>query len=214
MKNLSLADIKASYTEVKKEEAKKDPWAYYIARPISFYLTYWLIKMGVVTPVHVVFAGLGIGMVGCAFLMLGNYWAVILGAVLVNVHGLLDYVDGNVARTLNKVDKYGARMDGVSYLIITTLIFTSVGIGTGYVALGLTAALLRLLRYAITYQHNLPGEPLKTNMLYRVGMVAITVREPLLLVCALTGTLYWFLAFYVVVHMGELGVILVKVFKR
>jgi len=207
---MDLKGIKESYAGEKRQEGRKDPWAHYIARPLSFYISLWCVKMGV-TANGVTFISLVFGLVGCSTLVYGWY---IVGAVLINICGLLDYADGNIARATGKVTEYGGRIDGASYLIITSLLFACVGIGIGYPAIGLAVALVRILRYAITYQHNLRGESTKANIFYKAGMFVITLRDPLLLVSAISGTLYWFLIFYAVVNLGELGVMLKRAFKK
>lgn len=210
---MNLKDIKASYIGEKRQAGKKDPWAHYIARPLSFFPACWLINRGV-TATQVTIGGLAFGIAGCSLLYLGDYWAIVSGAFLVNIFGLSDYIDGNIARATNTVSEYGGRIDGVSYLIMLVLIFYSVGAGSGLLALGLLVALIRVLRYAITYQHQISAEPSKTNILYRIGMMVIGIRDPLLLVCAVVNMLPAFLLFYMVMHMGELMVVLMKVFKR
>lgn len=212
---MTLNEVRASYTGEKLESGIKDPWAHHVARPISFYIAWLLIRCRV-TANSVTLVGLALGMAGCASLASGGYWAMIAGAVLVNIYGLLDYVDGDIARATKTESKYGARIDGLSYLVVTGLLFIAVGIGLRdplYLWLGLAASYVRIFRYAVSYQSGLPSEGPQPNVLVRLGIIAITLREPLLLVCAITGTLHWFLVFYAVVHLGELGVILVRVFK-
>ncbi len=207
---MDLNSIKASYAGEKRQEGKKDPWAHYVARPISFYISLWCVNRRI-TANSVTFISLGFGLVGCSALVYGWH---IVGAVLINICGLLDYADGNIARATSKITEYGKRIDGASYLIITSLLFTCVGVGIGYPAIGLAVALIRILRYAVTYQHNLKGESAKTNIFYKAGMFAITLRDPLLLVSAISGTLYWFLVFYGMVHLGELGIMLVRTYRK
>ena len=212
----SLQDIKASYAGERCESGLKDPWAHYVARPLSFYIAWPLIRLGI-SANKVTVAGLGVGIIGCAFLAHGSYWGIVLGAVLVNIYGLSDYVDGAIARATDTASEYGARIDGASYLIVLSLLFVAVGLGMReplYMMLGIAASYIRVFRYAMTYQHGVVGESAGTNIFYRLGIVAITAREPLLLVCAITSTLNWFLVFYVAIHLGELAVILARVFRR
>lgn len=216
MRSLNLADIRASYTEGKREDARKDPWAHYVARPVSFYIALPLANWGV-KPVNLVFTGLIIGLGGCFLLSLGHYWTIVLGATLVNINGLLDYVDGDVARATNTVDEYGARWDGINYLTITGLLFMCVGFGLGgfsYLLLGAGASFVRIFRFAVTYQAQLPASPSKPNILTRFGMAVIGVREPLLLMCAISNTLGLFLVFYFVVNVCELSAVLSKLLLR
>lgn len=211
---MNLEEIKAAYNEEERERARKDPWVYYVLRPISPYMAYPLIKWKI-SANQVTFVGLGVGLGGCGLLAFGHW---MLGAILVNLYAISDCVDGTIARATGTTSKYGARIDGTAYMIILALLFTCVGIGlylqTGiltYLLLGMVASFIRMLRYAISFQAQLPHEGGKPNILIRLGMIAITIRDPLLLISALTGALGYFVAFYVLVHSCELLVILSKI---
>ena len=213
---LSIDEIKASYTEEDKERSKKDPWAYSVMRPISPYIAYPLIKWGITANQVTLFA-LVVGLIGCAHLTYGTYLTIIIGAVLVNTHGLADYVDGTIAKATNTITPYGARIDGISYLVMVGLLFICIGIGLHnpiYLVLGFIASYTRIARFAVSYQAQLPHEPSRPNILFRWGMVVITARDPLLLVCALTNALGFFLVLYAVANTCELGVILIRLFKK
>ena len=211
---MKLDEIKASYTGDKRNAGKKDPWAHFVLRPLSFYVAYPLINRGI-SANQVTFASLTSGLIGCAFLSLGFYWAVVIGAGIINIYALLDYVDGDIARATKTVTKYGAAIDGTSYMIVTSLLFIVIRIGLHnplYLILGFTASLIRILRYAITFQAKLSS----TNNLSRVyilGVMAITSRDPVLFVCAIAGLLPVFLIFYVFANACELGAILVLLFR-
>lgn len=212
----TLREIKGSYSGERRESGIKDPWAHYVARPLSFYIAWPLIKLRM-SANTVTAAGLVLGVAGCALLAHGSYWGAVIGAVLVNLYGLSDYVDGAIARATNTTSEYGARIDGASYLIVLALLFVAVGAGldgSAWLMIGIAASYIRVFRYAITYQHNIGGEGQNTNMFYRLGMIAITLREPLLLVCALAGVLHVFLVFYLAVNSLELGVVMVRAFRR
>ena len=210
---MKLRDIRASYTNQKREDAKKDPWAHYVARPLSFYPAWLCIRLGI-SANTVTLSGLMIGLAGCMVFMFGQ---LIWGAVLVNIYGLMDYVDGDIARATKTQSTYGARLDGLSYLVITGVLFISIGIGLGeqsLIAVGFFASYTRILRYAISCQANLPSESGKPNIIYRIGMAIIGIREPLLLVCAIVGYLDIFICFYLAVHICELFVIVNKVVAK
>jgi len=211
---MRLDEIKASYTGDKRESGKKDPWAHFVLRPLSFYVAYPLINQGI-SANQVTFASLASGLVGCTFLALGFYWAVVLGAVIINVYELLDYVDGDIARATNTTTTYGATIDGTNYMIITSLLFIAIGFGLHnplYLTLGFVASLIRILRYAITFQAKLVL-PNRLNKIHTLGIIAITSRDPLLLICALVNLLPWFLIFHVVINASELCAILVILIK-
>jgi len=211
---MNLTDVKASYSSEKREDARvKDPWAHYIARPISFYPAWLCIKLGI-TADQVTIAGLLIGIIVCVFIACGYF---IVGAILVNIYGIADYIDGDIARATHTETEYGSRLDGISYLVILSLLFICVGIGLNgylYLLLGLMASHTRVLRYALSAQAQLPQEGIRAGFLTRCGMVVIGMREPLLLICAVASRLDLFLGFYAIVNVCELGVIMSKVMKR
>ena len=210
---MKLKEVKASYTADKKADAQKDPWAHFVARPISYYPAWLCIKLGISANV-VTIVGLLIGISGCALMAYGY---MIWGAVLVNLYGLSDYIDGDIARATKTQSKYGARIDGLSYLVITALVFVCVGIGSGVhiiLMIGIAASFIRIFRYAITYQADVPSESGKPSLIIRAGMAVIGAREPLLLVAAITGYLGIFVVFYAIANSAELLMIMIKILHR
>jgi len=227
----SMKEVKDSYTDKKKEDAKKDPWGHNVFRPLSFYPAWLCIKLGI-TANQVTFAGIAIGIVGCGLLAFGSWGAIILGAILVNLSTLADFIDGDVARTTHTESEYGDRMDGFAYLVMVALLPISVGIGLYrhpdilfsltpwvYLFLGIIASYTRTFRYAASYQSRLSAEPGEQRpgllgFLTMWGMRLIIIRELLLLVCAICNALSLFLAFYAVMNTLEMLVILGKVMKK
>lgn len=126
--NLTIADIRSKYSEEKRASDKDNPWLYFVARPVSVYPTWLLLKLGV-NANQTTFIGLIISITGCVFLAFGSYWAAIAGAALVNIGFLFDVIDGNVARYSNSCTKYGEYIDRMASAIITPLMFITVGIG-------------------------------------------------------------------------------------
>ena len=210
---MNLKEVKASYTISKRVDAQKDPWAHYIARPLSFYPAWLFIKLGVsantVTKVSLAF-----GLVGCVEFAHGH---MIWGAILVNVYGLLDYVDGDIARATKTQSDHGARLDGFSYMVMVALLFICIGIGLNnsfVLVFGIATSFIRVFRYAITYQAQVKPHEGKPNIIVRLGMATIGAREPLLLVCAIGGYLDYFIYFYCVINICELLVVLSEVLRK
>ena len=111
MQKYSLRQIKDSYAQ-KREWEKQFPTTYYFLRPLSFYVTYLVMKI-TDEPEHIVWLGFLEGViVWLCFLLVGRIpiWS---GIVLLYCFSLLDGVDGNVARTSKKVTYYGKYLDGV-----------------------------------------------------------------------------------------------------
>ncbi len=210
---MKLSEVKASYTVDKIADAQKDPWAHYVARPLSYYPAWLCIKLGISANATTI-VGLLIGISGCALMAYGY---MMWGAILVNLYGLSDYVDGDIARATKTQSEYGGRLDGLSYLVITAFLFMSIGIGLNspnVVMLGVGASFIRIFRFAITYQAQIPSESGKSNLLIRAGMAIIGVREPLLLICAIAGYLDIFIYFYFVINTLELLAVMLKIVRR
>lgn len=126
--NLTIAGIRSSYSEEKRLSDRDSPWLYFVARPVSFYPT-WLFLRLRISANQATFIGLIIGIIGCVFLAFGSYWAAITGAILINVGGLCDVIDGNIARYKGSCTKYGQYVDGLTAYILVPLIFICVGLG-------------------------------------------------------------------------------------
>ena len=210
---MKISEVKASYTAQKREDARKDPWAHYIIRPISFYPAWLCIQLGISANV-VTLVGLTIGLAGCGLFLNGN---MLWGAILVNIFGLSDYVDGDIARATKTQSEYGGRIDGLCYLLMTGVVFICIGVGLQeplLVIAGVVASYTRIFRYAITYQAKLPQEMGSPSLPIRIGMAAIGAREPMMLLCAIFGRSDIFLYFFAVVNFCEFVMILKKVVRR
>ena len=138
---MTIADIRSAYTKDKKALDKKSGlWGYYVNRRISFYVAWLFIRLGIpankVSLLSIIFL-----LAGCTFLAFGEYKAILLGAILLNIYLLLDYTDGNIARYTNKVGSpLGAFLENFSGFIDKSLIYISAGIGAflnpGYLPVG------------------------------------------------------------------------------
>ena len=65
-------------------------WGRFVLREISYFSVWLFLKLGVSANL-VTGVGFLIGFVGCLFIAFGNYSLMIVGAVMVNLWGLLDY---------------------------------------------------------------------------------------------------------------------------
>ncbi len=128
MRNVTIREIKSLYLPEQKSFERYNLWLHYVLRPISYYLAWLLLKLGVTSANKVSWTSLVIGFAGCVWLAFGNYWLMIVGAVLVNIWALLDCVDGAVAR-YNKVSNvYGKITDSTCDYLMALLLFTGAGI--------------------------------------------------------------------------------------
>lgn len=94
--------IRATYTQEKKAiERMIGFWCYRVMRPLSFYPTWFFLKLGV-TANQVSALGIAFQVSGFYCLLIDKYWVMVMGAVFLNISALLDYVDGNIARYNHK----------------------------------------------------------------------------------------------------------------
>ncbi len=192
------------------------PWGQYILRPLALKIApHCRLQANTVT-----WIGFAVGLLGCVGLGFGEYWSMVTGAVLINISLLIDHVDGLIARATDTVSAYGKWLDGFSGYVIE--IATPVALGIGlmdkgmhFLILGLSLSLLQcFVRLLSAYYGKVFGSSLvntkKQNIIYRIGLLYISLEFPLLLVCTLIQNYEFFLTFYILVSLGELGVICLK----
>ena len=127
MTKYSLKEIARSF-EQKKEWEKQFPVNYYIVRPLSFLITYFVIRL-TNSPDRIAWIGFIIGLAGC-FSFLGiNLWSAWLGVILLFTFSLLDAVDGNIARTTGNVTYHGRFLDGLLDETIEASYCLCIGLG-------------------------------------------------------------------------------------
>jgi len=116
-------------SESKRKTDKMIPWVYYVMRPLSIIVTKPLLKTSV-TPVNVTFASMVAAMIGFVLLGFGQETQTRLwGFFAFFLWGLLDCIDGNIARCKGLASKRGALWDATGGYMALTLMFFSVGIG-------------------------------------------------------------------------------------
>lgn len=134
MKKYTLAQIKEPYVQ-KKEWEKQFPINYFFVRPLSFYLTYLVLKV-TQDPAKVAIFGFCLGIIGCSFLATSHLFSLWPGLLLVILYSISDAVDGNVARTTQNVTLFGKYFDGLLGEIIDGSYFFFLGIGLYYSGAG------------------------------------------------------------------------------
>jgi phosphatidylglycerophosphate synthase len=111
MGEYSLYDIQSVYQQ-KKSWEKQFPINYFFIRPLSFYLTYLIIKL-TRNPAKIAMFGFVLGVLGCFSLTLISFCTIWPGLLLIFFYSLSDAVDGNVARTTQNVTLFGKYLDGL-----------------------------------------------------------------------------------------------------
>ena len=116
-------------SESKRKTDKMIPWVYYVMRPISILLTKPLLKTNI-TPVNVTFASMVATLIGFVLIGFGQETQTRLwGFFAFIVWGLLDCIDGNIARCKGLASNRGALWDATGGYMALTLMYYSVGIG-------------------------------------------------------------------------------------
>lgn len=127
MTRYTLAQIKESYVQ-KKEWEKQFPINYFFVRPLSFCLTYLVLKV-TRNPAIVAIFGFVLGLIGCFLLVCSFIWSIWPGIVFICLYSISDAVDGNVARTTQDVTLFGKYLDGLLGELIDGSYFFFLGIG-------------------------------------------------------------------------------------
>jgi phosphatidylglycerophosphate synthase len=124
----------------------------YVLRRFSKLLTWVAIKIGA-TPNQVTIASFAIGLYAAFLFAQGDFWSILIGAVLLQVSIIVDCVDGELARYTRKFSELGAWLDAITDRVKEYAVFLGLAYGA-YVQnvqnLWLPAALLMALQ---TFRH-------------------------------------------------------------
>ena len=114
-----------------------------------------------VTPNHMTFVSVAIGLAGAALLAVGSYGASLCGALLVWLHSTLDGCDGELARIRFQESPLGGVLDFWGDNVVHAALFTGLGWGLSRthgslwpLALGLVAAASASASAALAYSHS------------------------------------------------------------
>lgn len=127
MPKYSIGQIKNAYIQ-KKDWERQFPVSYFLFRPISFYLTYPIIRI-TESPSRVAWMGFAIGLLGCLSFLFISYLTIWPGILLLIIFAILDAVDGNIARVTKNVTHYGKFLDGVLGVVIESSSCFWLGLG-------------------------------------------------------------------------------------
>ncbi|MCZ6775681.1 MAG: CDP-alcohol phosphatidyltransferase family protein [Ignavibacteria bacterium] len=130
---VSIEELKQFKYRVNPEE-HQGPYGYYFFRPLSLYLTYLALRLGL-TANQVTVSQTIVGLMGVAFLASPTPTLTITGLLLLQCGYMLDNVDGEVARFRNQVSITGKFLDAINHELVVMGMYFSLGIGT-YFRLG------------------------------------------------------------------------------
>lgn len=108
-----------------------------LARPIIKLLLGTSVTANQVTSTMVI-----AGVLGCFLLALGKYWLGIIGIALIQLHILLDHVDGPIARAKNTASLKGIYIERIGHDLVFTLFFFSIALGSINMAIGIVPMLV------------------------------------------------------------------------
>jgi phosphatidylglycerophosphate synthase len=124
----------------------------YVLRRFSKLLTWVAVKIGA-TPNQVTIGSFAIGLYAAFLFAQGDFWSILLGAVLLQVSIIVDCVDGELARYTRKFSELGAWLDAITDRVKEYAVFLGLAYGA-YTQNGqnlwLLAALLMTLQ---TFRH-------------------------------------------------------------
>lgn len=121
-----------------------------VLRGLSIYITWGLLHTPI-TANQVTVLLIVIGLVGSLLLAFGDQWLSILGALMLFLHLVLDYVDGEVARCREASSPVGRYLDLVTHKIVNPMVFAGLSFGVyhndntpGIFAFGFLASAARM----------------------------------------------------------------------
>lgn len=132
MTELTLKEIRQRYQNPHYNTKKIDYW---LARGIYSKLATPIVRFLFKTPVtanQVTILWVLLGLFSCFLFTFGKYWISILACVLIQIHILLDYVDGPIARFRNSSDEASQRglyIERIGHDLIYTAYFYCIGLG-------------------------------------------------------------------------------------
>ena len=126
---VSIRDIETkTMNEEKRKEAKKDIFAFYVGRPLSYVLTIPFLKTNL-TPNQISLLSIVPLFIGTfIFSVSSNLYLVVIGWVCFFLWNLLDGVDGNIARYKNISSPMGSVIDAMAGYAAMYLSYFGMGI--------------------------------------------------------------------------------------
>ncbi len=119
------------FEDFKKKVNKQDGSfvSHYFFRKMSNCITFLIYKLKVdISPESIVILSLFITLIGSGVLLINSYTALIIGVILIFLANLLDAVDGEVARIMNKCSSSGAFLDEATDRLRNYIMFFCLGL--------------------------------------------------------------------------------------
>ncbi|MGR3220450.1 MAG: CDP-alcohol phosphatidyltransferase family protein, partial [Candidatus Anammoxibacter sp.] len=81
-----------------------------------------------ITPIHITFIALIVGMYGAVLIYTGGWLNLVIGAILIQIKNILDAADGSLARARNTPSRIGRFLDSVVDFIVGLGTFLAIGL--------------------------------------------------------------------------------------
>ncbi|MCI0694910.1 CDP-alcohol phosphatidyltransferase family protein [candidate division KSB1 bacterium] len=133
MANVSLKELRQFKHRVNPEE-RQGAYGYYFIRPLSLYVTYIALRLGLTANQVTVLQTL-VGLAGATFLAFPSTAMAITGIFLLQFGFVLDNVDGEVARFRRQVSITGKFLDTIGHELVIPSMYFALGVST-YFRLG------------------------------------------------------------------------------
>jgi phosphatidylglycerophosphate synthase len=125
----ALAKIKIPMLRLKLANRANDGFfSVYVLRRVSKLLTWAAVKVGA-TPNQVTIASFAIGLYAAFLFAQGDTWALVGGAILLQVSIIVDCVDGEIARYTRKFSELGAWLDAITDRVKEYAVFLGLAYG-------------------------------------------------------------------------------------
>jgi phosphatidylglycerophosphate synthase len=235
---ISWEDIKRIYPEEKARLSLiRNPWGYFVVRPISYRITPLFINLGFSANAVTVLEFLLI-ICGLAFIISGAVYRynLIAGALIINLAGILDRIDGNIARFHNRCSKFGEMFDFTVGIFSASFLPLCLGIsiylgaansmsiwgrklpGLFWLLVGITDSWIYLFRRALSLKYQiLAGDKAwkpRWKIVSILSAFPFSFKEPLLIVVLIIGVLDFFLFGYMVCNLVALLIIISMSLKK
>ena len=149
----AIAKIKIPMLRLKLANRANDGFfSVFVLRKVSKLLTFVAVKIGA-TPNQITMASFAIGLYAAFLFAQGDFWSILLGAVLLQVSIIVDCVDGELARYTRRFSELGAWLDAITDRVKEYAVFLGLAYGA-FVHNGQNLWLLAALLMTIqTFRH-------------------------------------------------------------
>lgn len=216
-KKYTLKQVINSRTEEKVKIDNLDIWVRFIIRPVSFVLTFLILKVKV-TANQASFISMLISFLGLILVLFFHENGVLWALFVFNFWIIFDAVDGNIARVTNTFSDKGTYVDAISGYLYLMILYITLGLGLyyqindiKYLVLGFTISIMTIFpRLVLQKKMAMFGsdksdvsskkeygfkEKIALNIAGPAGLM-----NPLMLVAYFTDTLQQYLIFYGIIQ--------------